>query len=180
MRFCITLMASLIYTFYASTLAAEIGDVDCDGTRNQVELLESGPDAVVDAIREDPQSFLQETNEGWNCFPDPLEQRPPRNYIVSIDCIKRVLVRDKNADLKSAGTVFKKNFGRLLKCFEGEILQSAPSQIGSPLVTTETMNIILDRDVGNRKIILKYQYSLGNDGYIYWSIVAGYSQRPSR
>src|SRR5581483_1641775 len=62
-------------------------DFRCRDVKDLVDLIEDGPDAVVQDLRDRQREFIYETLSDWKCSTDPFPpERNGRVYVLGVVC----------------------------------------------------------------------------------------------
>lgn len=174
----ILFFAPLIAFIQISIAQEDLSEFSCDEIESLIDLVASGPNAVVEEVSDDPEYFVLETISGWKCAPEPLSMtRNSRNYIKAIECY---VSNDKtpvtSSDFKAAGLEFQKYFLEMVSCLGDSAVSETPKTYDrSSTSRGEGFIFLLDRYVRNNALSLEYGYFQDDESPIIWGIEVFYS-----
>ncbi len=171
----------VIFLSIVSNSFASIEDFDCAGTEYLVSVFEDGVDEVLYVIRDDPEDFILQTIEGWQCIPNPIdfEENGRLDGLACAYSDNKTPVTE--GDFIRAGQTFQKNIAELSDCFEGDVINEAPLRYANES-RGESYLLMLDRVIesarrvdgtllNDAKITVEYGYArLKPNEPIWWSI----------
>ena len=178
------LIASLLASIFSTASHAQ--DFDCSGARYLVDVFSDGVDEIYHTIVSNPEDFVLDTIDRWECGPDPLDMElNGRRYVESLACAYTTdpnsRARISDAEFARAGQTFQRNIAAFSDCFEGEVLTEAPVSYsnetrgeGIIMILNRSVHGVRDRNgrrLSGYRVMIKYGYFQARPRTpLYWEV----------